>query len=231
MRDRTLEPPAAIATVDGLAYSLWLPDAEPRAGIVILHGAGSCKESHHDFARACRAAGFAAVAFDQRGHGASAGKLDGRALEDVATVAAVLPPGARVLRGSSMGGYLAICAAPLLDAAAVVAICPAGAEHLLRALRAGRFEFPADRAGLAALIESLDPLAIVPRLGARLLLLHAAGDEQIPVEHSRALHAAAPGSRLIVPPGGHHRSVQHDAELQGEALRFVDRALARRAAG
>jgi hypothetical protein len=25
-------------------------------------------------------------------------------------------------------------------------------------------------------------------------------------------------------PGGHHRSIQHDGELQGESLRFVRRA-------
>jgi hypothetical protein len=27
-------------------------------------------------------------------------------------------------------------------------------------------------------------------------------------------------------PGGHHRSIQHDLELQAESLRFVERALA-----
>ena len=52
--------------------------------------------------------------------------------------------------------------------------------------------------------------------------------------HSIALHQAAtmPGRRLIVLPGGHHRSIQHDAEMQGEALRFIARGFerARRAA-
>ena len=56
--------------------------------------------------------------------------------------------------------------------------------------------------------------------------MHAAGDETVPVEVSRALHAAAPGSRYVEVPGGHHRSVQHDPELQAYALRWVDRALA-----
>ena len=62
------------------------------------------------------------------------------------------------------------------------------------------------------------------------LLLHAEGDEQVPVEHSRELAAAlhAPGSRLIVVPGGHHRSIQHDGELQAVSLRFIERALAER---
>jgi len=33
-----------------------------------------------------------------------------------------------------------------------------------------------------------------------------------------------PHRKLVVLPGGHHRSIQHDAELQGEALRFIERA-------
>jgi alpha-beta hydrolase superfamily lysophospholipase len=76
--------------LDGLAYSLWLPEDRPRGGVVILHGAGSCKENHHDFARALRAAGFGAIALDLRGHGESDGALDDRVLEDIAAMAAYL---------------------------------------------------------------------------------------------------------------------------------------------
>jgi hypothetical protein len=32
-------------------------------------------------------------------------------------------------------------------------------------------------------------------------------------------------SRLITVPGGHHRSVQHDDELQAVSLKFIQRAL------
>jgi hypothetical protein len=49
----------------------------------------------------------------------------------------------------------------------------------------------------------------------------------VPITSSRALHAAAAGSRLVAVPGGHHRSVQHDAELQALSVRFIARALAR----
>jgi pimeloyl-ACP methyl ester carboxylesterase len=62
-------------------------------------------------------------------------------------------------------------------------------------------------------------------LGVPLLLLHAEGDEIVPVEHSRALHVAAAGSRLVAVPGGHHRSVQHDPELQALSVRFLHEAL------
>jgi pimeloyl-ACP methyl ester carboxylesterase len=43
----------------------------------------------------------------------------------------------------------------------------------------------------------------------------------VPVAHSRELARIAPNAELVVVPGGHHRSVQHDAELQGHALRWL----------
>jgi hypothetical protein len=52
--------------------------------------------------------------------------------------------------------------------------------------------------------------------------MHARGDEQIPWTVSEQLHAAASEpKRLLVLPGGHHRSLQHDLELQAESRRFI----------
>jgi uncharacterized protein len=228
--------PARTGRSDGLAYSLWLPPPEKvtLGGVVVLHGAGSCKESHHDYARALIAAGLAAVTFDQRGHGESQGPMDGRLLADVATMASLLrcacerPELPIALRGSSMGGCFAVLAAPLLDARAVVAICPASPEGLRRGLTAGRFQFDANVEAVDAVLAQSDLAVAVEELGAPLLLLHAAGDEQVPVEHSRELarHFRTAGSRLIVIPGGHHRSVQHDPELQAVSVRFMVGALA-----
>jgi pimeloyl-ACP methyl ester carboxylesterase len=207
---------------DGLSYALFLPADAAAGGVVVIHGAGSQKENHFDFARACRAAGLAAVAFDQRGHGASDGALDGGAIDDVATIAALLPDGVPVaLRGSSMGGWLSLAAGAALDAAAVVAICPASSEQLALGLRSGRFPFTADAGSLGGLLRATDLATAAATLGERLLLMHAEGDDDVPVEHSRALHAAAPASRLEVVPGGHHRSVQHDPELQALSVRFI----------
>src|SRR3954451_15798759 len=64
-----------LGTRDGLSYALFLPEGEPSAGVVICHGAGSAKESHFDFARVARDRGLAALAYDARGHGRSAGSL------------------------------------------------------------------------------------------------------------------------------------------------------------
>jgi uncharacterized protein len=227
---RTVHPvrPSELGTHDGLAYSLWLPD-DARAGIVVLHGAGSRKESHHDFARAALADGFAVIAFDHRGHGASAGPMDGRAIDDIAAIAALLrsrvdaPELPLALRGSSMGGYLAIVGAPGARADAVIAICPASAEGLRRGLKAGRLGFDADVDALDGLLSEHDLHSAVESLGVPLLLLHAEGDEQVPVDHSRELadRTGDPRSKLIAVPGGHHRSVQHDPELQAVSLRWL----------
>jgi alpha-beta hydrolase superfamily lysophospholipase len=216
----------------GLAYTLWLPGGEPVAGVVVLHGAGSCKESHHDFARAGLPLGIATVCFDQRGHGESEGPMDGRAMEDAVAMAELVGSragGAPIaLRGSSMGGYLALLAARPAGAGAVVAICPASGEGLLRGLRTRSLRFEADLAALEPLLSGVDLGAEVDALELPVLLLHAEGDQQVPVAHSRELATRLrhPDSRLITTPGGHHRSIQHDDDLQAVSLRFIGRALA-----
>src|SRR5256885_1773272 len=122
---------------------------------------------------------------------------------------------------AAMGGYLALVAAKAAGARAVVAICPAGGAGLARGLRDGRFAFDVDAEALGAVLAEHDELRAAEQLDVPLLLLHAEGDEVVPVEHSRALHFAAAGSRLVAVPGGHHRSVQHDPELQALSVRFI----------
>ncbi|HWE34464.1 MAG TPA: alpha/beta fold hydrolase [Solirubrobacteraceae bacterium] len=231
---RTVDPvlPSEISRDQGLSYALWLPSGVPaRAGVVVVHGAGSCKESHYDFARALLPVGFASIVFDQRGHGDSDGPMDGRALDDVTAIAELLRSRAGIemvaLRGSSMGGYLALAAAAAARARAVVAICPASAGDLRRALRSDERHFDADVEAVDAVLAANELDQVVPALELPVLLLHATGDEVVPVEHSRELAEGlhGEGSRLIEVPGGHHRSVQHDAELQAVSIRFLERAL------
>jgi len=239
MRTVTVTLPSETGRHYGLAYTLWLPDRRPArgAGVVILHGADSSKESHHDYARLLSASGIGALCFDQRGHGDSDGALDDRAAHDVTVMADLLrdrlgEPAAPIgLRGSSMGGYMAIVAADSARAQAVVAICPAPAELLRAGLERRAFAFRADAARLGRFLDAHDLTGAASRLTAPLLLLHAEGDERVPVAHSRELaeFATAPGSRLIALPGGHHRSIQHDRELQAVSLRFLQRALGLRA--
>lgn len=230
--------PTASAEHEGRPYLLWLPQSPPPwPGMVIIHGAGSQKSNHADFARACAGNGWAALAYDQRGHGESGDEMSPAAVTDAARMARLLAAQDGVdsericVRGSSMGGFVAIHAAATSGAiAGVIAICPAGEEHLLRGLRQETLEIRAGeqaRADLAAWLEEHDLRDAVELMAAKpLILIHAAGDERIPSDFSQELFERASGPRkLVLLPGGHHRSAQHDGELQGMALRWMTRAL------
>jgi pimeloyl-ACP methyl ester carboxylesterase len=218
----------------GRPYWLWWPRAEgERPAMLILHGAGSSKENHADFGRRCAAAGWTALSYDQRGHGESADEMEPGALGDVARMASFLAArddvdASRIcVRGSSMGGFWAIHAAATSPAiAGAIAICPAGEQHLLRALRAGELEFRAGadaRSALDAWLGEHDLREAAELMGAKpLIVLHAQGDERIPSDFSREVCERKPEpKKLVIVPGGHHRSVQHDAELQGVALSWL----------
>jgi alpha-beta hydrolase superfamily lysophospholipase len=234
-RSRRLPTPAG-PTEQGLlgdlAYTLWQPKGEPWGGMVVIHGAQSCKENHHDMARVARDAGLVAVAFDLRGHGATGGRLDGRILADVEAIAALVPR-PLALRGSSLGGYLAIACAESCRADAIVAVCPASSSGLAAGLRSGRLPVPVDIDAAEAVLAEHDLGLIVARSAIPLLLLHAEGDESVPYQHSVELHerSAAPLKRLIVLEGGHHRSVQHDQDLQAESIRWLRKAFSAASTG
>src|SRR5262245_1293026 len=227
--------PPELGTSDGVAYALFVPEVEPTAGVVICHGASSAKESHFDFGRACRASGLAALAFDARGHGRSEGKFGTGAIDDVLAMCELMRSHAPhvAVRGSSMGGLCAIHAgAADHSLCAVVAICAAPEQGLLRSLRSGDLDFECDRPATEEWLESHDLYDAVARLGPEtgLLLLHARGDEQVPYTVSEELYEAAhEPKRLLLLPGGHHRPLQHDPEIQAESARFIERAARARA--
>jgi uncharacterized protein len=229
----TPEPPE-LGERHGLAYALFLPDEQPRAGIVICHGADSAKESHFDFGRAVRGAGMAALAFDARGHGRSSGEFGPTAFADVLDMVDVLREHTPhiALRGSSMGGFQALHSAAIAEppAVAVIAVCPAPEDMLLRGVRSGSFDFRMDTRSIEPWLQTLDIRKAVASLAGRtaVMFMHAQGDEQVPYTVSQELFAVAGDpKRLLIVPGGHHRSLQHDGEMQAETIRFVDRALRR----
>ncbi|MFM8560863.1 MAG: alpha/beta hydrolase [Solirubrobacterales bacterium] len=228
MRAVHVEPPEQTGHHEGLAYAVFLPEGEPAGSLVVLHGAGSSKESHFDFARRARSAGIATACFDQRGHGESEGSFDRRFVDDVGEIASLLPPGPLGLRGSSMGGYVALVAAAPVGASAVIAICPAPGRGLAAGLRVGAFDFAADPAVVESL-EEADELEAVRSLRCPLLLLHAEEDEVVPFALSERLVDVAPEGlcRFVAVPGGHHRSIQHDAEFQDLSVRFLLESFAR----
>jgi len=204
--------------------------------VVIVHGAGSCKENHADFARLATATGWAALTFDLPGHGESEPEMSGGAVEDVVALARLLgahdgvDAGRVGVRGSSLGGFLAISAAAAsAEIAGVIAICPAGRQHLADGLRRATLDMRVgDPVALEAWLLAQDVGAAVERIAPRpLILMHAEGDSQIPSDHSQDLYDRAGEPRkLVIVPGGAHQTVQHDPELQGMALRWLERELA-----
>jgi alpha-beta hydrolase superfamily lysophospholipase len=212
---------------------------------MVLHGAGSRKENHADFARMATANGFVALTFDNRGHGETEGDLDPSVVDDLRLLAEWLAARPEVderrvaARGSSMGGLMAIHVGAESDrVAAVIAICPAAQWMLaedVRRIAEGRppppgsalAEMRMDAPALADWLEASDVGDAVRRMGAKpLLLIHARGDEVVPYTHSEKLYELAEEpKKLVLLEGGDHRSAQHDAELQGESLRWLARAL------
>src|SRR5256886_12809988 len=162
-------PLPELGTREGLAYALFLPQEEPRAGVVICHGSGSAKESHFDFARNAMAHGMAALSFDARGHGRSQGDFGPTAFDDAIVMLDLMREHAPAvaLRGSSMGGFCAIHAAALDGrVAAVVAICPAPEDFLLRGLRSEVLDgFDVDREDTEPWLETPDIRPPVATLG------------------------------------------------------------------
>ena len=236
---RRPQTPPPNKTHRGLAYSLWLPDSDksspPSPGVVVVHGASSGKENHADFARLATANGWAALTFDLPGHGASEREFTGAAVDDVIAMTELLGSQPNVdsrrvaVRGSSLGGFLAICAAAAApEIAGVIAICPASEDHLAAGVRRGRFQMRVgDPLDLEAWLEAQDVGHAVERIaGRQLILMHAEGDTRVPSEHSEELYERAREPRkLVIVPGGAHTTVQHDPELQSLALRWVAREL------
>jgi uncharacterized protein len=240
------QPPSESGSHDGIAYHLWLPPGdEPAPAVIVFHGAGSQKENHADYARTALAHGFAALTFDNRGHGETEGPLGPGVIADLQRLARFVAERPEVderrvaVRGSSMGGLLAIHMAAASDAvAAVVAICPASEQMMLPTVRpvaAGKPPPPGtyldsmriDALALVAWLEEHEVGDAVELLGSKpLLLIHAKGDDQVPHQHSEDLFArASEPKRLLLLEGGDHRSAQHDAELQGESLRWLARVM------
>jgi len=123
------------------APSLDASGAAPLApALVVGHGAGSRASRHAEFCmEACRR-GFVVLAPDFRGHGDSEGRADGPMEQDVLSSFHYLrghpavDPDSICYRGSSMGGFYGLKAAPLADFAAMVLICPAGRDVMIRSI-------------------------------------------------------------------------------------------------
>lgn len=107
-----------VQTADGLALHLhdWKPAGTPRGQVLIVHGLGEHGGRYAHVAADLQSKGWVVVAYDQRGHGHSAGAQGDIANDDslLADLGAVIDklrgasvPGPLVMLGHSLGGLLA----------------------------------------------------------------------------------------------------------------------------
>lgn len=195
-----------------LAADAWQA-APGTAGVVVLHGFASNRANHRDFAERVHTAGLSALALDLRGHGESAGNPDGGTIDDVtAAVDWLAARGASAIgvRGSSLGGFLALHAAQRDERiGAVVAICPAHQDGL------------SNRRGLTW-ARSMPLEDAVARPGVARGFWHARDDELVPWQWSWHLAQRAPHPRhLRIVMGGHHGSLQHDPAVEADFIAFL----------
>jgi dienelactone hydrolase len=181
--------------------------------VLVVHGLGSRKENHADFAARVAGAGMAALALDLRGHGASGGELGAGLADDVLAGLDQLAARGHAplgLRGSSLGGLLALHAARIdRRVRAVVAICPALPDALAARLGA---DWPA----------ALSPEPPARPDGVARGYWHATGDDRVPWGATFALAGRTPPpARLRVALGGGHRSLQHDPGVLDETAAFL----------
>jgi len=193
------------------------------------HGAASRRSRHARFCRIACAAGFVVLALDFRGHGDSEGRLDGPLEQDVLAAVAWLRARPEVdaericYRGSSLGGYYGLQAAPAARFAALALLCPAGEAAMLSALEQGFDQAALAEIGLSlrpdvekmrAYYQANDVDATATRITAPTLLVHARGDVVVPLQHSLTLAARLPGrTDLVLLPGGDHSTASASEEV------------------
>jgi alpha-beta hydrolase superfamily lysophospholipase len=133
-----------------LPYRMWLPDGEPSAVVLALHGMNDSRDAWEIPAPSFTAAGIAVFSPDQRGFGDAPdrGRFDGadRMAEDAATMARDLrqrfPQARLVLMGESMGAAVlmrlaAMPNAPKVDGYVLVAPAVWGRAEMNPFMRAG----------------------------------------------------------------------------------------------
>lgn len=234
--------PRAAAPGLVLAASLYVPagaerEAVPLPGLIVAHGAGSNHRRHAEFSLTACAAGMAVLAIDFRGHGESGGELDGPAEQDILAAAALLrnhplvDPGRIGYRGSSMGGYYGLRSGREARFAALALLCPATEQVLLDAIgdKTGKQESDSDGLKLRYDADSLrsyylsrDVYADAAELDAPVLLVHARGDDVVPLSCSLEIARRLRGPvDLMVLPAGDHSSASGDPAVHRRVVTWL----------
>ncbi len=234
---------------DGLTLQGWfIPVPNSKGTIVLCHGySGDCSPDLI-YAPLLHEAGYNALLFDFRGHGASGGNYTSLVYFERDDLLAGLDflrargIARAALIGFSMGGAIAMATAPLSPMVVGVISDCAFAELrriMQNAFAARRFPqwltpllgwltiaFASMR--LRANLFTADPIHWVGKIAPRpLLIMHAADDQAAPVSEARRLFAAAREPKeLWIVPNAAHRQIETVArdEYRRRVVEFFDRA-------
>ncbi|MEW5718584.1 MAG: alpha/beta fold hydrolase [Chloroflexota bacterium] len=236
-------------TNDGLTLRGWfIPAPDSNRALILCHGySGDCSPDL-DYAPLLHAAGYHLLFFDFRGHGASDGNYTSLVYferDDVLAALAFLRSRGVTragLLGFSMGGAVALAAAPLSPmVVGVISDCTfAELWHVTRqaARRRGLPEPVASVVGwlvvllasvrLRANLCSADPVRWIGKIAPRpVLIMHGAADADAPVAEAHQLYRAARAPKeLWIVPGAAHRQIEQVAreEYPKRVVEFFDRA-------
>jgi uncharacterized protein len=222
----------SIRAADGVVLRGWLlrPAHANGDAALLLHGVGDNRLGSGGYARLLLGHGFAVLTPDARGHGASGGELVTYGLIErndirqwVEFLSAETHAHCVYGMGESMG------AAQLLQSLAAGArFCAVVAESGFASFREIAYDRMGQPFGLGPWVgrtvlrplveigflrarwkykldlEQVSPEDAVAETSVPVLLIHGAIDSNIPVRHSRAMHAAAPQTALWVVPGANH---------------------------
>lgn len=229
---------AEIQAGDGVTLRAWYfrPAADPIGSVVVLHGVGDSRRGATGHAGYLLGAGYAVLLPDSRAHGESGGFQVTYGVEERGDLAAWTAwlrdqhPGPIYGIGVSMGGAILLQALPHTDFTAAVAESAFSCFDAIGRYRLTQatglpdpFTLPVVEAGLyyARVGHGVDLRDACPQRAlledsreTAVLLVHGTEDTNIPVEHSRRLHAL-PRNKLDiweVPGAGHVRVLTHSPE-------------------
>ncbi|MDH5832830.1 alpha/beta hydrolase [Luteimonas kalidii] len=218
------------------------PDREPT--VLLVHGWSSFGQRFMSWLPALRAAGYAVVAFDHRGHGRSSGRRNDLAgfVDAVSAVERHLAgtgvrhddarPALAAVIGHSLGAAaVALALSRGLRAQRVVLVAPpadlrAAKQRFARLIGlSGRLVQPLlqqfhDRTGIDPL--GLQPHRYAPALSTPALVIHDCTDEEVPWGEGEQYARCWPGARLLSTQGLGHRRILDAPQVIEAAVRFVD---------
>lgn len=222
-------PARSVTFASGLKAAAW---GHTGPLVLALHGWRGRPSQFGPLAVALVARGLRVIAVDAPGHGGSPGvRVTPHLLAGAVAAIAAEAGSVHAVVGHSLGGAaagialergLAGARLALIASPTRVSLMIAGLARELQLPPAARDTLDAwfDRHAGRPVAE-LDLVAVLPRTGARALVVHDELDDVIPVGEARLLAAACPGVRALYTRGLGHRDLLAAAEVIAAVTDFI----------